>query len=161
MCCLANKAEEYFDIYNIQSREEKVKYASMHMEGYAYNWYLWCKRDCLPSTTCTSYRRALPYALTYISVLHGDAFRCFSCPGDSETPCETFRVLPLLAKLGETRIEIYRWATKLGETWGDFLASRPKLQNLVETCGRPASKLRNFPETPNFFFLFKKIKINH
>ena len=36
-----NKAEEYFNIYNIQSDEEKVKYASMHMEGYAYNWYLW------------------------------------------------------------------------------------------------------------------------
>ena len=28
--------EEYFDIYNIQSDEEKVKYASMHMEGYTY-----------------------------------------------------------------------------------------------------------------------------
>ena len=40
-----NKAEEYFDIYNIQSDEEKVKYASMHMEGYADNWYLWWKRD--------------------------------------------------------------------------------------------------------------------
>ena len=40
-----NKAEEYFDIYNIQSDEEKVKYVSMHMEGYAYNWYLWWKRD--------------------------------------------------------------------------------------------------------------------
>ena len=26
-----NKAKEYFDIYNIQSDEEKVKYASMHM----------------------------------------------------------------------------------------------------------------------------------
>ena len=45
--CVAwqNKAEEYFDIYNIQSDEEKVKYASMHMEGYAYNWYLWWRRD--------------------------------------------------------------------------------------------------------------------
>ena len=45
--CVAwlNKAEEYFDIYNIQSDEEKVKYVSMHMEGYAYNWYLWWKRD--------------------------------------------------------------------------------------------------------------------
>ena len=35
--CVAwlNKAEEYFDIYNIQFEEDKVKYASMHMEGYA------------------------------------------------------------------------------------------------------------------------------
>ena len=40
--CIAwiNKVEEYFDIYNIQSGEKKVKYASIHMEGYAYNWYL-------------------------------------------------------------------------------------------------------------------------
>ena len=37
--------EGYFDIYNIQSDEDKVKYASMHMELYAYNWYLWWKRD--------------------------------------------------------------------------------------------------------------------
>ena len=37
--CVAwlNKEEEYFEIYNIQSDKEKVKYASMHMEGYAYN----------------------------------------------------------------------------------------------------------------------------
>ena len=40
-----NKAEQYFDIYNITSDEEKVKYVSMHMEGYTYNWYLWWKRD--------------------------------------------------------------------------------------------------------------------
>ena len=33
--CVAwlNKAEEYFDIYNIQFDEEKVKYVSIHMEG--------------------------------------------------------------------------------------------------------------------------------
>ena len=45
--CVAwlNKEEEYFDIYNIQSGKEKVKYVSMHMEGYTYNWYLWWKRD--------------------------------------------------------------------------------------------------------------------
>ena len=45
--CVAwlNKAEEYFDIYNIQFDEEKVKYASIYMEGYAYNWYMWWKRD--------------------------------------------------------------------------------------------------------------------
>ena len=35
-----NKAAEYFDIYNIQLDEEKVKYASIHMEGNAYNWYM-------------------------------------------------------------------------------------------------------------------------
>ena len=48
--CVAwiNKVKEYFDIYNIQSYEERVKYASMHMEGYAYNWYVWWKREfCL------------------------------------------------------------------------------------------------------------------
>ena len=42
-----NKAEEYFDIYNIASDEEKVKDASMHLEGYAYNWYMWWKGDNL------------------------------------------------------------------------------------------------------------------
>ena len=44
--CVAwlNKVEEYFNIYNIQS-DEKVKYASMNMQGCAYNWYLWWKRD--------------------------------------------------------------------------------------------------------------------
>ena len=45
MHCLTKQAEEYFDIYSIQSDEEKVKYASMHMEGYTYIWYLWWKRD--------------------------------------------------------------------------------------------------------------------
>ena len=40
-----NKGQEYFEICNIQSDKEKVKYASIHMEGYAYNWYLWWKRD--------------------------------------------------------------------------------------------------------------------
>ena len=40
-----NKEEDYFDIYNIQSDEEKVKYVSMYIEGYAYNWYLQWKRD--------------------------------------------------------------------------------------------------------------------
>ena len=45
--CIAwiNKAKEYFDIYDIQYDKEKVKYAWMHMEAYAYNWYLWWKRD--------------------------------------------------------------------------------------------------------------------
>ena len=37
--------EIHLIIYKIQSDEEKVKYVSMHMEGYAYNWYLWWKRD--------------------------------------------------------------------------------------------------------------------
>jgi hypothetical protein len=43
--CVAwfNKTEEYFHIYNITTDEEKVKYASMYLEGTAYNWYLWWK----------------------------------------------------------------------------------------------------------------------
>ena len=40
-----NKANKYFDIYNIMMTKEKVKYASMHLEGHAYNWYIWWKRD--------------------------------------------------------------------------------------------------------------------
>ena len=45
--CVAwlNKAEEYFDIYNITIDIEKVKYASMHLENHAYNWYMWWKGD--------------------------------------------------------------------------------------------------------------------
>ena len=40
--CIAwiNKAEEYLDIHNIHYDDEKIKYASMHLEGNAYNWYL-------------------------------------------------------------------------------------------------------------------------
>jgi hypothetical protein len=43
--CVAwfNKTEEYFQIYNITTDEEKVKYASMFLEGTAYNWYMWWK----------------------------------------------------------------------------------------------------------------------
>ena len=43
--CIAwiNKAEEYLDIHNIHYEGEKIKYASMHLEGNAYNWYLWWK----------------------------------------------------------------------------------------------------------------------
>jgi hypothetical protein len=43
--CVAwfNKTEEYFQIYNITTDEEKVKYASMFLEGTAYNWYIWWK----------------------------------------------------------------------------------------------------------------------
>jgi hypothetical protein len=43
--CVAwfNKTEEYFHIYNVTTDEEKVKYASMYLEGTAYNWYLWWK----------------------------------------------------------------------------------------------------------------------
>ena len=50
--CVAwlNKAEEYIDIYNIQSDEEKVKYASMHMEGYTYNLYMWWKGEKISYT---------------------------------------------------------------------------------------------------------------
>ena len=41
--CIAwiNKAEEYLDIHNIHYDGEKIKYASMHLEGSTYNWYLW------------------------------------------------------------------------------------------------------------------------
>ena len=41
--CIAwiNKAEEYLDIHNIHYEGEKIKYASMHLEGNTYNWYLW------------------------------------------------------------------------------------------------------------------------
>ena len=43
--CIAwiNKAEEYLDIHNIHYDDEKIKYASMHLEGNTYNWYLWWK----------------------------------------------------------------------------------------------------------------------
>jgi hypothetical protein len=43
--CVAwfNKTEEYFQIYNITTDEEKVKYASMFLEGTTYNWYIWWK----------------------------------------------------------------------------------------------------------------------
>ena len=45
--CVAwlNKEEEYFDIYNITTDIEKVKYASMHLESHAYIWYMWWKGD--------------------------------------------------------------------------------------------------------------------
>ena len=50
--CVAwlNKMEDYFNIYNIQSDEEKMKYASMLMEGYAYNWYMWWKGEIFSYT---------------------------------------------------------------------------------------------------------------
>ena len=50
--CVAwlNKAKEYFDIYTIMMDEEKVKYASMHLEGHAYNWYKWGKGDIFSYT---------------------------------------------------------------------------------------------------------------
>ena len=37
--CIAwiNKVEEYLDIHNIHYDDEKIKYASMHLEGNAYN----------------------------------------------------------------------------------------------------------------------------
>ena len=37
--CIAwiNKLEEYLDFYNINYEGEKIKYASMHLEGNAYN----------------------------------------------------------------------------------------------------------------------------
>ena len=42
-----NKAEEYFEIYDINSDDEKIKHASMKMEGEAYNWYMWWKKTTL------------------------------------------------------------------------------------------------------------------
>lgn len=39
------KAYEYFKIYNIDNDDERINYASMQMEGEAYNWYLWWKKS--------------------------------------------------------------------------------------------------------------------
>jgi hypothetical protein len=39
-----NKAEIYFEIYNINNNDEQIKYASMQLEGDAYNCYMWWKR---------------------------------------------------------------------------------------------------------------------
>jgi hypothetical protein len=39
-----NKAEEYFEIYGIYNDDEKIRYASMQLEGDAYNWYMWWKK---------------------------------------------------------------------------------------------------------------------
>jgi len=39
-----NKAEEHFNIYNITTHEEKVKYDFLHLEGESYNWYMWWKK---------------------------------------------------------------------------------------------------------------------
>jgi len=41
------KAEEYFEIYGIDNDDEKIKHASMQMEGEAYNWYKWWKKTTL------------------------------------------------------------------------------------------------------------------
>jgi hypothetical protein len=51
--CVAwsNKAGQYLDIYNIKTDEEKIKYASMHLEGEAYYWYMWWKKQ-ITCTTC-------------------------------------------------------------------------------------------------------------
>ena len=38
-----NRAEEIFSIHNVISDEEMIKYASMQLEGRAYNWYMWWK----------------------------------------------------------------------------------------------------------------------
>ena len=40
-----NKVEQYFNIYNITINEENVKYASMHLKGNKYNYYLWWKGE--------------------------------------------------------------------------------------------------------------------
>jgi hypothetical protein len=38
-----NKTQEYFHLYNITTNEEKIKNASICLEGTTYNWYLWWK----------------------------------------------------------------------------------------------------------------------
>ena len=38
------KAEEYFEIYDINDDDEKLRHASLKMEGEAYNWYMWWKK---------------------------------------------------------------------------------------------------------------------
>lgn len=40
-----NKEEEYFEIYDIDSDEKKIRHNSMKMEGKAYNWYMWWEED--------------------------------------------------------------------------------------------------------------------
>ena len=47
MTTFINKAKEYLYIHNIHYDGEKIKYASMHLEGNAYNWYLWCKNTAI------------------------------------------------------------------------------------------------------------------
>lgn len=42
-----NKAKEYFEIYDIDNDDEKIRHASMKMEGEAYNWYMWWKKTTL------------------------------------------------------------------------------------------------------------------
>lgn len=39
-----NKVEEYFKIYDIDNDDEKIRDASMKMEGETYNWYMWWKK---------------------------------------------------------------------------------------------------------------------
>ena len=39
-----NKAKEFFCIHKILSNDEKVKYVSMQLEGWAYRWYMWWKK---------------------------------------------------------------------------------------------------------------------
>ena len=48
-----NKAEEYFEIYDITDDDENLRHASMKMEGEAYNWYMCWKK----TTHVISWRR--------------------------------------------------------------------------------------------------------
>ena len=45
-----NKAEEYFEIYDINNDDEKIRHTSMKMEGDAYNWYMWWKKTTLATS---------------------------------------------------------------------------------------------------------------
>jgi len=39
-----NKVYEYFEIYGIYNDYEKIRYASMQLEGDVYNSYIWLKK---------------------------------------------------------------------------------------------------------------------
>ena len=39
-----NKVEEYFEIYDINDDDERLRHTSMKMEGEAYNLYMWWKK---------------------------------------------------------------------------------------------------------------------
>lgn len=52
-----NKVEEYFEIYNINNDDEKIRHASMQMEGEVYNWYMWWKKTT-QAISWTKYKNA-------------------------------------------------------------------------------------------------------
>jgi hypothetical protein len=50
-----NKEKEYFEIHNIHLNKEKLKYASMQLEGHAYNYYMWWKSATKSATKVSHY----------------------------------------------------------------------------------------------------------